>query len=243
MKLNFARNMVLATTILSLVTGCSAINTAVKKRNLEVQTKMSASVFLDPVAPEQRVVFLQIRNTSDKPGLDVTSPIRNAVAGKGYRITDNPNEAHYMIQANVLQVGKTDLREAQGILSQGYGAAAGGALVGAQFGDGDGQVASSLLGAAVGIVGDALVEDVLFSIITDLQISERAREGVIVTEKNRAKLRQGTSGHKSVSSTEETDWKRYQTRIMSTANKANLKFEEAQPVLIGGLTQSISGLL
>ena len=235
--------MVLATTILSLVAGCSAVNTAVKKRNLEVQTKMSASVFLDPVATDKRVVFLQIRNTSDKPGLDVKSPIRNAVAGKGYRVTENPDEAHYMIQANVLQVGKSDLREAQGMLSQGYGGVAEGALIGAQFGSGDGKVASSLLGAAAGLVGDALVEDVFFSIITDLQISERAKEGVIVTEKNRAKLKQGTSGHKSVSSTEETTWKRYQTRIMSTANKVNLKFEEAQPVLVGGLTQSISGLL
>jgi len=243
MKPSIFKNILLASLVLSLVSGCAAVHTAVKKRDLEVQTKMSASIFLDPVAPEKRVVFLQIRNTSDKPGLDVSSSIRTAISNRGYKITDNPDAAHYMIQANVLQVGKSDLREAQGALAQGYGSAAVGAVAGAQFGSGKGQVGAGLLGAAAGLIGDALVEDVLFSIITDLQISERARNGVVVTESNKARLKQGTSGNKSVTSTEETNWKRYQTRIMSTANKMNLQFAEAEPVLIKGLTQSISGLL
>ncbi|MDZ7817809.1 MAG: hypothetical protein U5K55_03925 [Aliarcobacter sp.] len=33
------------------MSGCGAATTAIEKRNLEVQTKMSDSVFLEPVAP------------------------------------------------------------------------------------------------------------------------------------------------------------------------------------------------
>ena len=225
------------------LSGCSAVHTAVKKRNLDVQTKMSETVFLDPVSSDKRTVFLQLRNTSDKQQLSYQEAIHSAISAKGYTILDDPESAHYWIQANVLKVGKSDLRESQGALSQGYGGALTGAVVGAQFGSGKGQIGASLLGAAAGIIGDAIVDDNYFTMITDIQISEKPKNGVIITEENEAKLKQGTSGHKKVTSTEVVDRKKYQTRIVSTANKANLEFVEAKPELIKGLVNSISGLL
>ena len=53
------------------LSGCGALHTAVAKRNLDVQTKMSSSIFLDPVEPEQRTIYVDIRNTSDKPEFDL----------------------------------------------------------------------------------------------------------------------------------------------------------------------------
>jgi Enterobacterial TraT complement resistance protein. len=226
-----------------VLTGCSATNTLVKKRDLDVQTKMSDTVFLDPVAPSKRTVFLQIRNTSDKPNLDIKSDIKTKIESRGYKVLEDPSKAHYMIQANILQVGKADLRESENFLSQGFGSAVGGALAGAQFGGGSGRGAASLAGAAIGLVADAMVEDVYYSMITDLQISERASDGVVVTEALDSQLAQGSSSKKVVKSTEKTQWKRYQTRVLSTANKVNLEFAEAEPELKKGLTQSISGLL
>jgi hypothetical protein len=38
------------------------------------------------------------------------------------------------------------------------------------------------------------------------------------------------------------DWKTYRTRVVSTANKVNLDFAEAQPVLQDALGKSLSGL-
>ncbi|PCI60584.1 MAG: complement resistance protein TraT [Gammaproteobacteria bacterium] len=232
-------------TIVTIValSGCSAMHTAIKKRNLDVQTKMSATIFLDPVAASKRTVFLQLRNTSDKQSMNFLSPITAAILAKGYQVVDDPDAAHYWIQANVLKVGKSDLRETQQMLTQGYGGALAGAVVGAQFGSGKGALGMGMLGAAAGLIGDALVDDVMFVMITDIQLSEKAKVGVIVTEANNAKLQQGTSGYKNVTSTEQVDRKKYQTRIVSTANKVNLKFEEAQPVLLKGLLNSISGLL
>lgn len=39
------------------------------------------------------------------------------------------------------------------------------------------------------------------------------------------------------------DQHKYQTRIVSSANKANLKFDEAKPVLEEQLAKSIAGIL
>jgi dynactin complex subunit len=42
---------------------------------------------------------------------------------------------------------------------------------------------------------------------------------------------------------EQSDWKTYQTRVVSTANKVNLEFEEAVGELRAGLVRSLTGLL
>lgn len=60
--------------------------TMISKRNLDVQTKMSETIFLDPVGPDKKVIFVDVRNTSDKDNFDIT-PIKDAIAKRGYRIT------------------------------------------------------------------------------------------------------------------------------------------------------------
>lgn len=240
--MNF-KNMAIAALVIFTMTGCSAIQTSVKKRNLDVQTQMSETVFLDPVSLDKKTVFLQLRNTSDKQEVNVLSAVRSSIIAKGYKIVEDPSQAHYWIQANILKVGKSDLREAKGVLNNGYGSAVVGGFAGAQFGSGKGAIGMGILGATAGLIGDALVEDVMYLMITDLQISEKAKAGVIITEANKAELKQGTSGHKSVTSSEKVDRKKYQTRIVSTANKANLDFIEAKPELITGLSRSIAGIL
>lgn len=60
---------------------------------------------------------------------------------------------------------------------------------------------------------------------------------------NVAALRQGTSGAKIQTSTETGNQHKYQTRVVSNANKVNLKFEEAKPVLEDQLAKSIANIL
>ena len=227
--------------------GCAATHTAISKRNLDVQTKMSASIFLEPVEIEKQTVYVQVKNTSDKPELDLSQDVKNVIAAKGYKIVNNPKDAHYLLQANILQVGKTDLRETESALTKGYGGAlsgiAVGTTVGAMHGHGNSVLGLGLLGGIAGTVTDAMVKDIAYSIIVDIQISERAADGVVVEETLESKLSQGTNSKRKVTSTEQHNWKRYQTRIVSTANKVNLKFEEALPELVRGLRNSISGIM
>lgn len=226
---------------------CGATTTAISKRNLDVQTKMTESIFLDPVPADQRTVFVQVRNTSDKPDFDIEPAVRAAVEGRGYRVVDDPTEARYLLQANVLQAGRSSEEAAEDIFAGGFGST----ILGGAAGAGAGRVLSedpaviiggALAGAAISAVADAFVQNVTYSIISDIQVSERAGQGVVVTESARQDLSQGTSGSRVLSSTETSEWKRYRTRVMSKANKVNLEFEEAAPDLVAGLTRSISGI-
>lgn len=79
------------------------------------------------------------------------------------------------------------------------------------------------------MAADAMVEDINYTMITDVQIAERTRTSVRTD--NVAALRQGTSGSKIQTSTETGNQHKYQTRVVSSANQANLKFEEAKPHL------------
>jgi outer membrane lipoprotein SlyB len=227
--------------------GCSAMKTAVKKRNLDVQTKMSETIFLEPVSPSKRVVFFDMRNTSDKE-MNVKNAIAQAFIAKGYKITDDPAKATYMLQGNILKVSKTDKREAQGLLHSGFGSALTGAALGgtaayALNSGGRGTAGVALAGAALGFLADSMVEDTFYVMVTDLQIRERPLEGEIVTQTQQADLKQGSSTKvKQDIKGGKVQWKTYRTRIISTAEKVNLEFAEAKPVLEKALVRSMTGV-
>ena len=212
-----------------------------------VMTSTRQTVFLDPIDDNKKTVLLQIRNTSDKSGLEIESKIRSAIESKGYRIVNSTQSANIMIQATVLQVGKSTLENPFQALTGGYGSglegfATGAAIAGATGGSGRSMLGIGLITGIGNTILDAAVEVVNFTMITDLQISEKA-DGEYVSESSDANLKQGTSGYKKSRWEKKTNWKKYQTRIMSVAKKTNLKFEEAEPKLTEGLVKSISGLL
>ena len=230
----------------ALVTGCGALHTSIRKRNLDVQTKMSDTIFLDPVSPDKKVIYVQVRNTSDKDNFDIEKPIKEAMTQHGYRVTDNPDEAYYRLQANVLRVAKTTPEEAQQMLASGYGDAIAGAGAGAAAGAVTGGAAGGVAGGIMGMLGtvaaDAFVEDVMFLAVTDIQLVEKAPEGVIVRSDSQQNLGQGMAGTQSQTYSEVGKFKKYRTRVISTANKANLEYEEAAQPLTDGLAKSLSGL-
>jgi len=227
--------------------GCAAMHTAISKRKLDVQTKMSASIFLDPVADSQKIVYVRAHNTSGISGMNITSDIKEKLRDAGYKITTNPNRAHYWLQANVLRIGKTDRRTANEVLHGGYGGALSGIAIGATSGALMGEssgamLAGGLIGGLVGTAADAMVKDQLYTMITDVQVSERVAKGVRVRESSKSVLQQGTSGREVLTSNRTIHWKRYRTRVVSTAEKVNLKFKEAKPILKMELAHAVAGI-
>jgi len=234
----------------SLLSGCAATQVAISKRTLDVQTKMTDTIFLDPVEQSERTVLVQIRNTSDKPDFDIAQDVKAAIAAKGYRLVEDPKKAHYILQANILQVGKTSPTAAESLFRGGFGAsinaATTGALGGAMIAGALGSNGRDAMGAAMvfGIgetIAGAMVKDVYFSAITDLQVQERIEAGT-ADLKSKHVLKQGNSGSSEVNYAKKSDMQIYQTRIMSMANKVNLEFPEAAPELRQGLVRSISGM-
>ncbi|UXY13554.1 complement resistance protein TraT (plasmid) [Kosakonia sp. ML.JS2a] len=243
MKLNKIAVYGLALSIFTL-TGCGAMSTAVKKRNFDVKTQMSETIWLEPTS--EKTVYIQVRNTSDKDMSGLQAQIASELTAKGYRVSASPDAAYFWVQANVLKADKMDLRQAQGFLSSGYEGAATAAALGAGITAYNSSSAGATLGVGlasglVGLAADAMVEDVNYTMVTDLQISERTK--TTVTTDNVAALRQGSSGTKVQTSSEQGNRARYQTRVVSNANKVNLKFEEAKPVLEAQLAKSVAGIM
>lgn len=247
MNLKTVAKTLLITGMFSMIavqfTGCGAAHTAIKKRNLDVQTKMSETIFLEPTEAQYKVIFVDVRNTSDKE-INVKDSIINSLKSRGYTITESPQKAYFMLQANILQVGKSDLRSAQSALEGGFGGAVAGAAAGyAMHNSNSNAAVGGLIGAAVGVVADALVDDTYYSMITDVQIRERPMAGEVVTQTQAAKIKQGSSTNVNQDiKGAKMEWKTYRTRVVSTANKVNLDFVEAQPVLQEALGKSLSGL-
>ena len=235
-----------------LAGGCAATKTLFKKGKLDVQTKMSETVFLDPVSPEKQIVYVDVKNTTDQELPGIEEDVKSRRMQNGYRVTDDPEDASFILQANVLKVGKTDPSEANSMLGGGFGgviegAVIGGVIGGAIGGDVDdfnkGTVVGALAGGVAGFLFDSMVSDVLFTMVTDIQVRERAKEGEIVSQTHDTDAPQGTSTQTTqVSSVDNVKWKIYRTRIVSVANKVNLKFEEAKPHLRAGLVRSIGGI-
>lgn len=229
------------------LSGCAAMVTALKYKDLEVGTKMSETIFLDPVSPEKRTVWIELKNTSDQE-IDL-SPLTNLLAAKGYRVVTDPEKVQYLLQVNVLFVGKTSQAAIDASLGAGYGGPLAGAIAGAGIGAGLGDAKGAAIGAGAGalaggaleMIAGALVKAVTYAVVTDFQLSERS--AVTVAQQQTATLTQGaqTQVHQQVAET--TPWKRYRSRVASTATQVNLDFNDAKPVLVERLLKSLAGIL
>lgn len=246
MRIFFNISILIASTLLIglFISGCGAATTAIEKNNLEVQTKMSDSIFLEPVAPSKQIVYIRVRNTTDKD-IDIEDQIKASIESKGFKVVSNPEEAYFMIQANILQIDKTDGTDNDSALKSGFGGGLLGAGVSmATGGSGNNIGIGAAIGAVVGLVADTMVKDIYFSMVTDVEIRQRPALNEKITQYEDNYSNQGTTSSLSQEvSTNSVQWKIYRTRVVSTANKVNLEFEEAQPELIKGLSKSLSGLL
>ena len=230
-----------------MVSGCAATQVALEKKDLEVQTIMSDTIFLDIEHELDRTIFVDVRNTSDKD-IEIENLIVKRLLNRGYQLAATPSEANYILQVNVLHVGVADpsaLRESvyggyDGALAGGIGGAIIGSTVGSGRRVGIGAGVGGLLGGAAELVSGSLVKDVTYSMVTDVHISARTKGNV--TQHQRANLAVGKGSSVQQTSSSITDRMRYQTRVATSANKVNLKFEEAMPVIEENLSMAIAGV-
>lgn len=247
LKLAHIRTSAVACLCLPLFAGCAAMEVGLEHKNLDVQTKMSATIFLDVENRRTNTVYFEFKNTSDKD-VNVEALLKQKLQAHGYAITTDPQDAFYILQANVLYVGKADPSALHESLYAGWGGEVAGVAAGAAIGAKTGGLAGMGYGGAIGglaggageLIAGSLVKNVTYAMITDVQIVERTDEAV--KQEVQSRLEQGT-GTKVVQSSESVrNRRKYQTRIASSANKVNLKFEEAQPILEDKLAASIAGI-
>ena len=218
---------------------CSTMHTVVSKRNLDVQTKMSDTIWLEPAAANERTIFVQVKNTSGK-NLNIEQKVINVLTAKGYRIVNDPAQAKYWLQANILKVDKVNLDNENGFSDAVLGAGIGGVLGAQRSGGAYTAIGWGLAGAAIGTLADALVDDTAYAMVTDILITEKTGRNVQTSTRNSVK--QGNSGSMTSTSNGSSNMEKYSTRVLSTANQVNLNFNSAIPILEDELGKVVGGI-
>jgi len=236
--------------ILSVMLGCAATSTLLSKKDLDVQTRTSTAIFVDAVAKDKRTIYVDIR--SGVMEFDRNAFKRfvveqfSAPGGSGYRVIDDPEEAQFQMNVFVLNLEKTSPTAAEVALGKGYtgGAIAAGVAVGAMANSSNryqGAAAGGLLFGVTDFISGSLVKDVTFMLVADVQIKEKARKGVYVRKDSKIDTKISDSGSSRQTVSEVLNKKEYRTRIVTTANKVNLKLVEAQDLMFKKTAYAMAG--
>jgi len=248
MKMITTRTLLKATlvgTSIALITACAATQTVMEHRSLDAKTEVSKNIFLPPVSDKEKTIYLSVKNLSDQD-MDIAQKLAVAFKEKGYVVSKDPNHAHYLLQANIRKVGKMSVAASQSALGGTYGSAIAGGATGVAIGaltkNSNAMIAGGIGGGLVGMAADAMIKDVNYSMITDVQIGEKTKNGARVSEERRTPLSQGSNSSINQISSKKSEREYYQTRIVSHADKVNLAFKDARPALEAGLVKALTGI-
>ena len=208
--------------VLPQLTGCAATMKLARYSDLDLKTEVSQTIFLEPAA-RPGPVFLEMRS-----GSEVQAPLQEQVESllraAGYTIVQDPEEASYLIQGNILQVTRRLLDEGETLQEVMMGATVAGAVAGAVTGsllDAEGMVDEVMLvGGLIGFVADLKTQRPAYTMLTDVRITEIVRPDAGGPRRNV-----------------------HEIRIESGASKVNLKLEEALPGMASGVAKAIAGIL
>ena len=225
---------------------------------------MSQSIFLDPVAKEKRVVFLNIKNTSSCQ-IHLEHKLKSNLEAKGYQISDDLENSTYILNTNVLYCDKKQENNT-----------AGGALAGGAVGAGisaynsssvSGAIAAGAIGALLGGLLAKVSEDTIYQMQVDVNIKQKIQNKVLnqnVNINSQASVRDkkasgflnsfggnvrnekiGQLNANLASSTQqsyESDYVERSAIILAEAVKTGLKLEEVSEILEDKITAQIAGL-
>jgi hypothetical protein len=216
-----------------LSTGCTATHVALQHGRLNVQTKMSHTVFLAVEKQAAHTVFLDIKNTSAK-NIEIEPLIRQKLQAKGYRVTATRRKRSTFCKPTssvwtkpIRPPWSNPFTPAGPVpLAGGLAGAMIGATTHGPSGAGYGAGISGLVATRAELVAGSLVKNVTYTITTNIQLAEKTDEPVEQTVQSA--LAQGTGTTVQQTSQSVRERRNYQARIASTANKVNLKFEDAR---------------
>ena len=238
------RNLLSAALILSAVlslSACSTLSSNHKAPTLTVEQTKGKTIFMEPVSPEKRIAYIEIRNTSGDADFNVLKQaISNNLNARGYRTTDNPERAWYFLQADVIKAGIMDENTKETLLNNQVKRAALGAGIGAIGGKIIHKRNSTAIGAGVGALAglayDSHSHSNNYVVIADIRATQKKpkRKHGIFARKDEPNI----LGYALTKDDRVQD-----TRIAVTARQANLNPQDAKALVLAGLTESIAGVL
>ena len=241
--------------LFSVLLALSAPAAMAKKVVRDVQ--VSRSVFLQPVAPEQRVIWLRVRNTTalqDVQAEQLQLQLAEQLEQLGYQVIDDPTQAQYQLQVNIrlsqrvardwsakacLLAGKT-VRDATED----------------RFIDVAERTAASVVACGAAAAAGKLFKKVKHGLLLDVRLGERLDDTPIVdtvhtsdnTQRGTVEL---TNINRTVASTGGTtqvvrrkeDFLYHEIAMGASVEGRRLKVHQAAPHLIGDVVTSLVNML
>jgi len=243
----FKALIVLLLLVLSVqLTGCGQMINAIEHSDMQVKLKMTDTIFLDPIAKaKNKTVYIAVNNTSDMQEVDtgmLQNLIASRLAAKGYQIVQDPSQAGYIIQANVLYMDyyrQTGTHE--GAITGGLAGAGAGALIGQSR---DTSIALGLIGGLVGGIGGALIGKAIkvetYAGVVDIELREKTDKPVTGQMVTNAQTGSATT----IQTKQEinTNWQIYRTKIVCTAQQTNIDKNEAARAIAERIATQIGGM-
>lgn len=163
--------------MVGFLAGCNAVYTGMSKSDLVIQTKMSSTIWLNPTVPENTYIYVQSRNTSDNFAFnDLGNDIKKSLMLKGYLITNDPSEANFVLQTNVLKaVMVSDIASADQASSSAMLTGAGVGLAVGTKNNNATAIGAGLLAGLASMYIDANTRDNYYAVQTDIRITEKSK--------------------------------------------------------------------
>jgi hypothetical protein len=111
--------IVLLSFMILTLSGCAAVHKSIAKKDLDVQTKISTSIFVAPVAKDQRKIYLEVRSgvmEFDRNAFRKALNEQILASGNGYTFVDGPDEAQYTMSVFVRNLEKASPSAAENAL-------------------------------------------------------------------------------------------------------------------------------
>lgn len=221
---------------------CSSGKMNKEYKELQVNTEMSSTVFLEPVAPEKQVIYVRVKSTTGNKGFKLQGAIENAMRANGFRTTNNPEDANFMIDANIRNY--TSTRKAPDGTGESIVGAVVGGVLGSAFGGGSGREITTAIGAAAGGAAAQAYATrnllVSYTAEVDVRVSQRPIGAVEYT--TNTNIKQGDSSTSRANYKRTVNWEHYNTKLISTAKKMGLTEEEATPEIVEEIVASLSNM-
>ena len=234
------KNLLKCLSVALILSGCSGIYTRMSKSDLEIQTKMSSTIWLNPTMPEKTYIYVQSRNTSDNQAFnDLAQNIKKSLMLKGYLITSDPDEATFILQTNVLKaVMVSDSINSEQATSDSL---LSGASVGFAVASGNNNITAIGAGLLAGLASmyfEANTKDNYYAVQTDIRITEKVKP---YKADNLELSKQGNTFTASQNNSVNTT-KAYTTTLTVMASQVNLTPAEASAPIKEAIANSLAGL-
>lgn len=255
-------SMALVAASLGLATGCTSMSRGLGKMTAnKYANARSGSVWvvpppqLEPLAPDQKTVYVSWRNISDST-LDMTEALRTAAVNQGWTLVSDPTQANYRMRASCRFFGEVEpesggakVAEQMGWISgAAVGVGTGILVANATDSWGAGAVAGGAAGGLMGmgisnaskprewaliidiVLEERSDEEITFELTTDNSSSGTGGGGVgnsRMTDSGGTTTGNTTSGRMSKTS----NYYPHGVRLSSWANQMNMDEEEALPLV------------